>query len=159
MKNRNSIPIFVSLVLLAFCAPKQPIPESLSVGKEGSPDKSLVVTGDAVLFLTLTQSELDSSGPKKYDQASETLWDFYANAKRVTDIIEKHGLNYQYSDAKNLEFQSSKGRITKISFDTSKHIVAVVLYKTGKEPKICYGLIGVNETLREISDYFGVDFK
>ena len=151
--------VFFFLGLLAFCASKQTASKNVPAGKEGSPDKALIVTGDMVIFLTLTQAELDSYSPEKYDRASETLWDFYANAKRVRDIIKKHGLRYQYSDAKNLLFQSSIGRAASISFDTSKHFVAVVLYKAGKEPRIFYELIGANEMLREISDYFGVAFK
>lgn len=162
MKNKVLSLIILFSVLLAFCAPKQPISGNLSIGKEGAPDRSLVVTRNALIFLTLTQVELDSYDPDKYNAASETLWDFYFHAATVREITTKHSLKvqyYQYSDANELIFRYSNGRTKRVFFDTSKGFVALVMFRTGKDPKICYGVTDTGEMLREISDYFGVAFK
>lgn len=150
---------FVLLICLTCCAPKGHIPENVSSGEEGSTDKSLVVREDAVVFMTLTQVELDSYESGKYDQVNEVLADFYADANRAIIILRKHGFNPIYSDAKEITFQYSDGKKEILPVETSKHIVAMVLFGRGKKPEIIYGILSPDVMSRKVPDYFGIAFK
>jgi hypothetical protein len=109
--------------------------------------------------MTLTQVELDSYDSSKYDQASEVLADFYADANRAIIVLREHGFSPIYSDAKEITFRYSNGNKETLTFDTSKAIVAIVLFGKGKKPEICYGILSLDIMIRKVSDYFGIAFK
>jgi hypothetical protein len=150
---------FVLLMCLTGCVPKDYIPENVSSGEEGSIDKSLVVREDAVIFMTLTQVELDSYESGKYDQLSEVLADFYADANRAIIILREHGFDPIYSDAKKITFQYSNGKKETLPIETSEHIIAMVLFGRGKKPEIGYGILSQDVMLRKVADYFGIALK
>jgi hypothetical protein len=131
----------------------------LSAQNSSPSQGTLAVKGDSVIFLTLTQAELDSLKPDQYGPASEVLSDFYADANRAIAIFREHGLSPIYSDAKKVTFQSNGGKKETLAFDTSQHIVAMALFRPGKKPEITYGILSQDVMLRKASEYFGIAFR
>ncbi|MFQ6062697.1 MAG: hypothetical protein ACE5J9_05925 [Methanosarcinales archaeon] len=131
----------------------------LYLGKEEQLDKPFIVKENTVLFLVISQDELDSLKEDKIFGVEEVLSDFYHYSDKAADVLKKHGINPIMTTSKNIIFQYSDGEKEKYYFDAKKEIIGTIFFAKGKKPRMYFEIMSDDLILQKASDYFGIDFS
>lgn len=121
----------------------------------GKNPNTVSVAGRVAVFYALSQAELDSLSSENQEAYNELLSDFYEYARRLGDILDKHGIEHILTGSRYVEIKADKKAYC---YDKAKlkEEVGVILSDGRKQPKVIPGLFTDSEVLPTIADYYSL---
>jgi hypothetical protein len=126
-------------------------------GQSTAVEDTLYVSGKAVVFFGLSQSEYLAMTHEQKDAIDEELYDFYHNRGEVSPFLASNAIEAISTARLNIQVQLEGNQsITYFRRDFDR-VVGLILTDGRQEPLVLLGPAAVSDLIAQFEEFFGIN--
>jgi hypothetical protein len=146
----DKIKLFSAMILLVVAIP-------VGWGQSTAVEDTLYVSGKAVVFFGLSQSEYLAMTHEQKDAIDEELYDFYHNRGEVSPFLASNAIEAISTARLNIQVQLEGNQsITYFRRDFDR-VLGLILTDGRQEPLVLLGPAAVSDLIAQFEEYFGIN--
>jgi hypothetical protein len=146
----DKIKLFSAMILLVVAIP-------VGWGQSTAVEDTLYVSGKAVVFFGLSQSEYLAMTHEQKDAIDEELYDFYHNRGEVSPFLASNAIEAISTARLNIQVQLEGNQsITYFRRDFDR-VVGLILTDGRQEPLVLLGPAAVSDLIAQFEEFFGIN--
>jgi hypothetical protein len=146
----DKIKLFSAMILLVVAIP-------VGWGQSTAVEDTLYVSGKAVVFFGLSQSEYLAMTHEQKDAIDEELYDFYHNRGEVSPFLASNAIQEISTARLKIQIQLDGDQSFTFFRKDFDSVVGLILTDGRQEPLVLLGPAAVSDLIAQFEEYFGIN--